>query len=312
MNQYSARDSNSLRPTNALQLSIVVASLRSTGDLRRCLATLTTQARGKSVEIIVADCCHDGSLEELKAIYPDVLFMSFVEATSLPVLLGASIARSTGQVIALTDSTCVIDNEWVDSILEAHNSPALVIGGAVEAGECRTLVDWAAYFCDYAQFMRPFEEGAAHEVPGNNVSFKRGALERGRQFVKHGFWKTHWCRNLQREGERLVLTPSVVIHNGKSYSLLPFLRRRFNHGRCFAGMRNAQIPFPRRVFYLAASPLLPLVFLVRIAKRVVPKNRYIKELLFASPLILLATTSWSLGEFCGYLRGAGNSCSQVN
>lgn len=294
------------------ELSVIVAAPRSRNDVERFLEALTPQVRGGKIEIVVAGCYRDDNEHSLPAKYPAVLFIQFPETTTLPVLFGAGISRSKGQVLALTDATCKVDKHWVEAILDAHKTlMGSVIGGAVEMNGTSRLVDWAAYFCEYGQFMLPVKAGAAPEVPGNNLSFKRSALSKGKEFTKDGFWKTYWCRKLQEEGLQLELRPSVVVYYTKSFELLPFLVRRFHHGRCFAGMRVVRASGFKRAAYAAGAFLLPFIFLTRTISRVIPKKRHLKEFIFSLPIIMLAIASWSVGELCGYLIGAGKSCAHI-
>lgn len=293
------------------QLSIVVASVYSHQELETWLDTLVQQVKGKQIETIVADCSQDGSLSKMMAKYRGVIFIPFPTHTALPVLLGAGIAKSTGNIIAITDSTSFPDEQWIASILKAHEASHPVIGGAVEVNGCKRLVDWAAYFCDYSKFMCPLAEGVVRELPGNNLSFKRWALGIGQQYVQNGFWKTYWCRTLQEAGIELLLVPSIKVNYKKSFRLFPFLIRRFHHGRCFAGMRIKQASILTRSYYWAASHLLPVLLLFRTVTTVLPKKRHQKEFVISFPILLLSIISWSLGEYWGYLAGSGKSCAHI-
>lgn len=292
------------------ELSIVVASRESSNDLAIFLNGLKQQVSGQQIEVIVAGC-RSAASRNYAADYPGVAFIQLPEKTTLPRLFQAGISRSTGGIIALTDTMCEPDPGWVRAILEAHKATAPVIGGAVEMNGTSRLIDWAAYFCEYGQFMLPLTDGPASEVPGNNLSFKRRALADGKEFTRDGFWKTNWCRKLQREGIKLELRPSIIVYYQKAFELVPFLLRRFHHGRCFAGMRGAGASLLMRVAYAAGSFLLPFVFFWRTVSRVVPKKRYLTRLFLSLPIIALAVVSWSIGECCGYLSGAGKSCAQV-
>jgi hypothetical protein len=209
------------------------------------------------------------------------------------------------------DASSVPDAQWIAATLTAHESSDMVVGGAVDPIPERGLVDWAAYFCEYGRFMRPLKAGVVSELPGNNMAFKRMALERGRRFVEPAFWKTYWCRALQREGVQLCAIPSMVTYDAKSYRLLPFLVRRYHHGRCFAGMRNREISGMMRLLYFLGTPLLPVVSLQRIARPILQKRRYLRQFLFSLPASILAVISWSMGEWCGYLAGPGRSCKYL-
>ncbi len=297
-----------------LQLSVIIADSGVSTQIERCLRTLVTQARVVQAEIIVVHRTQDTLMTMVKAAYPEVTFVGPSKQANLPALLGEGIARSSGQIIAITDTSCVIDDHWLTSIVEAHRSECPVVGGAVEPASFGKLLDWAAYFCDYGQFMRPFREGPAAEMPGNNLSFKRWALGRCNPDgadVAMNFWKSQWCSGLRQKGFELLLTPTVVLRTERTHRLLPFLRRRFHHGRCFAGMRLAQTTSRRRAFYVMGSAVLPFLFLARLVQRITPKRRHMRKFILAFPLIAVAVTCWSAGEFYGYLRGPGHSCAQV-
>ena len=159
--------------------------------------------------------------------------------------------------------------------------------------------------------MHPLKEGIVDELPGNNISFKREILNRGRRFVRNGFWKTYWCRELQAEGIQLISNPSVLVRYRKKYRLGSFLIRRFTHGRCFAGMRIKKDLVFKRACYLIGTVILPLMFLWRIITDMINKKRHIKEFVISFPITVMAVVIWSLGEFWGYLTGPGNSCDKI-
>lgn len=299
------------QPISKTKLSVIVALSQSGHDLESFLETLIRQTTDEKIEIIIAGYCRDELWQSMTVKYPDLDFMRFPEKTALPVLLEAGIARSTGQIIALTDTGCEVDGRWVTSILEAHEASTPVIGGSVECDARTRLTDWAVYFCEYGQFMQPIEDGAANELPGNNLSFKRWTLSEGQEFLQGGFWKTYWCRRLQEKGISLELKRSIVVYYKKSFDFIPLLIRRFHHGRCFAGMRVKQSRLLMRVAYSVGSVLLPPLFLARTIIAVVPKRRHLKEFVFSLPITVLVIASWSLGEFCGYVTGTGKSCAHI-
>ena len=295
----------------SVKLSIVVVSLYSHKLLRNCLDSIIANENRDEIEIVVADCCADEPLSDLVEKYPNVRFIGFPEKKGIPFLAGAGIAQSAGEIIALTDSSCVVDSDWIASILTAHQSPSPVIGGAVEVRGQMKLVDWAAYFCEYGQFMRPLKSGAADVLPGNNISFKRPILRKGNEYVEPEFWKTYWCEKLKAEGVELISEPAMLIYYAKTFQTAAFLIRRFHHGRCFAGMRTKQAAFSKRAIYFVGSFILPVIFLYRTIAAVLDKKRFLKELVLSFPMIVLAIVFWSLGETCGYLAGTGRSCEYI-
>lgn len=292
-------------------LSVIITSVRPLDRVPAWVGELTKQNRDHPVEIILAYSVYSECVKVMALDHPEVISIPFPPEVPLPHLLGAALARSKGEIIAITDMMCEIDENWIPEVLKAHKKPHPVIGGAVEPKGLSGWVDWTAYFCDYGQFMLPLTEGVVNEVPGNNLSFKRWAMARGREFVEGEFWKTYWCRQIQSEGFNLYSVPSIVVFYGRSFHLGEYLVHRFHNGRCFAGMRIAQLSRIMRMIYLAGSPLLSVLICVRILKTVMPKGRYLHRFFLCFPIIFFAALSWALGEFIGYLSGTGTSCRYV-
>ncbi|MDQ3089176.1 MAG: glycosyltransferase [Acidobacteriota bacterium] len=292
------------------KLSVVVASIYSQSVLKKCLDSILANEY-ENVEIIVAHNCTDKPLADLIAEYANVCLIEFAEKATLPVLWAAGIERSSGEIVAVTDSSCVVAEDWISAIFAAHQSDSPVVGGAVEMSDGKSLVDWAAYFCEYGQFMKPLTAGAAQVLPGNNISFKRDVLDENKQFVENEFWKTYLCQHLQADGIELISAPSMLVYYTKSFELAPFLIRRFYHGRCFAGMRIERETIFKRALFAVGTIFLPAVFLVRIIAPVLQKRRFGREFLLSFPISVLAILFWSIGETCGYLAGTGKSCEHI-
>jgi glycosyltransferase involved in cell wall biosynthesis len=283
------------------KLSVVVASLNGKDSLQDCLDSILADAVN-DIEIIVTGRDLNGSTSEFADKYRGVDFIESSNRAQLPELLAAGIARTRGEVIALTDSTCVVSNGWTSSILRAHNETWPVIGGRVDNASNEKLVNWAAYFCDYSQFMSP-ATGVASAVPGNNLSFKRQALEVGSAFVEKKFWKTHWCRSLQANGTELFLDPAISVRCAKNYEPAAFLVKRFHQGRSFARVRSMQMNIARRILFAAGSPILPFLLTLRAATPVIREKKFWGKFLLSMPLVLAASVAWSTGEAIGYLAG---------
>lgn len=295
---------------NPVKLSVVVASIYSHTVLKKCLESILANDC-ENVEIIVAHNSEGELLGDLIAEYADVCFIEFSEKATLPALWATGIARSSGEIVAITDSSCVVAEDWISVILAAHQTNSPVIGGAVEMFDGKSLTDWAAYFCEYGQFMMPVKSGAAEILPGNNISFKRDTLEKNKQFVENEFWKTYLCQQLQAEGIELISAPAMSVYYTKSFEFLPFLVRRFHHGRCFAGMRIRNETIFKRTFYAVGTIVLPFVFLIRLISPVLQKRRFMSEFILSLPISVLAILLWSFGETCGYLAGTGKSCEHI-
>lgn len=292
-----------------VRLSVVVVSIRSHSFLRATLdAILANDLR--DVEIVVVDCCSEEPMSNLVDAYPSVRFFHAPQKACVSFLAGTGLKYAKGTIVALTDTSCMVSPNWVVRILQAHESALLAIGGSVEPNGRMSLLDWAAYFCDYGQFMSPLKAGSVGVLPGNNISIKRSALAKNTELVMPAFRKTLWCEKIRSEGAELNCDPAIETYFANSVRMVPFLIRRYRNARCFASMRSNEMTKLKRLLHFVASPLVLIVLLQRTIRAIVPKKRYTTQLILSVPFLVLAFIFWSLGEACGYLTGSCRWCSR--
>ena len=77
----------------------------------------------------------------------------------------------------------------------------------------------------------------------------------------------------------------AVLDHAKDFGFSEFLSQRYHYSRSYAGMRNAELG-PKRFLYALGSPLIPPLMYARIARSVLSRRRYGRELALATPLIL--------------------------
>lgn len=293
-------------------ISVVIASINGRKYLERCLAALAVQQGTVPAEVIVADCVGPSVADYVRQEHPDVKLIAFDEPKSVPDLRAAGILVATGEIIAITEDHCIPEPDWYEAMSashERHDNPA--IGGAVDNAATDHIIDWAVFFCEYSNFISPVDDGIVHDLPGPNVSYKRGALMELEEMIREGYWETflHW--KLESEGFQLRSDPTVRVLHKKDFRFWSFFLERFHYARAFAGTRNESIPLSKRLFYLAFSPALPPMLIRRIWKRVWKRRRHLREFAAALPIILLFMVAWACGEFTGYAIGPGESALQL-
>ena len=282
-------------------LSVVIGSQNARHSVGRCLSALASQCNGAGVELIVVDNSTDGTDGIVSANFPAIKLIRPGEDKLMPELWEIGINQSEGRVVALTTSHFVPGQNWIAGILEAHKSSYAGIGGAIENDESAGLVSWAVYFCRYSPYMLPFPEVEVNDFAGDNASYKRAALDRFRDARRNGFWELSIHNEMRKAGLDLLLTPNILVYHQKSFTLAGFMSQRFCHGRQFGSERAASISLVKRLMYIVASPLIPLVFLLRITRRVFGRGKHVKEYFLSLPILVLFLLSWATGEVTGYL-----------
>jgi glycosyltransferase involved in cell wall biosynthesis len=284
------------------ELSVVIGSHNARSSVRECLSALESQRAGHDVEIIVIDNSTDGTADIIRREFPSLNLVKAPPSALIPELWGIGVRQSAGAIIATTTSHFVPRPDWIEQILLAHELPHAGIGGAIENDDSAGLVDWAVYFCRYSSYMLPFVEKSAPEIAADNASYKRSALERRQWAMQDGFWEVMIHAEFKKQGLSLSMNPAIVMSHRRSFGFPDFVRQRFRHGQQFGAARAASMSGRRRLVYIIMSPLIPLIFLSRIARQVLTKRRRVGKFLLALPVLALFLLSWSAGELSGYLK----------
>ncbi len=294
-------------------ISVVIASVNGRACLDDCLRALENQTLKDQAEVIVADCCDDGVTALIRSQYPRVKLLSFRERKTIPELRAIGMKQARGTIVALTEDHCVAEPHWYERILRAHQTHYGAIGGAVENDpSIIRAVDWAVFFCEYSQYMNPIPAGEIADIPGNNLSYRREFLAHIGDMLDEGcFWETALNGRLRERGVKLYSDPSIVVYHKKVFGLGYFIRQRYHYARSYAGMRVARSSWPKRILCALSCPLLPVLLMARISRRVVSKRRHRDQWARALPLVALFTLVWAWGEFVGYLSGPGESLLRV-
>jgi GT2 family glycosyltransferase len=288
------------------QLSVIIASYNSGGLLVDCLISLENQRNNKVFEIIVVDSSTNGLAQWIRVRFPKVKFYQFPERKFCGDARNFGISIASGEIIAFIDADCRADENWVDRILKAHQSPSLALGGAIANGNPESLIGWAAYFCELSRWMPGFPPRNMLDITGGNSSYKRKAFEKYGLFIEGTYssdTEFHW--RLRREGHFLKFIPSILTFHHNIDRIEKFLRHEFEHGRFFARVRvkNQKFSKLRRWFYVTFSFLIPEWLFLKIGLRNFKNRIYFRHFLKTWPLLILGLIAWSLGECVGYLVG---------
>jgi hypothetical protein len=295
------------------RLSVIVVSFNGEALLTRGLAALTAQATPDAIEIVVvADWHRPGGApsEPLRSRFSEVQWLEAPDGCTVPRMRWLGMQASQGEIVALLEGDCVVENGWCRAVLDAHRANDVAIGGAIEPGPYARALDWAVYFCEYGRFMLPLPSGRDVVLPGNNVAYKRSALSQLPTGSADGFHEVfvHWA--WQAAGLPMRADPALVVRNVNSWSLAHVTHVPYHHGRAFAGQRFAALPAWRRAAMGLLSLPLPVLKVWRIVRDTVRRRRLLGRLVQALPWIAVFTTSWSIGESVGCLFGPGDSASK--
>lgn len=292
------------------QFSIVIAAVNGYAPLAGCLAAVERIPERDRAEVIVVDRCNVG--RRIKREFPATTVLLVAPDMTIPEMRSLGMRASRGEWVIVTEDHCEPRPDWLRQFAAAaETGPWDVIAGAVENGRRERLVDWAAFFTEYSDYLAPRPSGETANLPGMNTAYRRAALAAVPGLIEASLWETFLHARLREAGARLYAASDVVLDHCKSFGFREFLVQRFYLARSFAGMRLRGAALPKRVAYGLAAPALLAILPYRTFTRVWRKGRYRRELLLSAPILVSFFASWAVGECVGYLFGEGDASRKV-
>ena len=279
-------------------LSIVIAVKDAEANLPRILASLDRQASADVETIFVV--AGDIPRELLEENASRLVFSASAE-TLIPQLWRDGILAASGQRVALTTAQCIPTKDWVKRLIGTDLSVRPGSGGAIANHRDARPLNWAIYFLRYAAYTPEEPEGIRDEIAADNAVYQRAAIMRYPELLVDGFWEPSFHACFRAEGGALWFDPALVVEH---HGLVPFgalLAQRFSHGLAYGYARAGSRGLGARLALLIASPLVPVILLLRIVGNIRQKPVYRGKLASALPWLVAFTVSWSLGEASGYL-----------
>ena len=293
------------------QISVVVASVVGAPFIDACIASLDAQANAPQYEIIVVDCHGADTRKRLAQKFPSVRILPQETRKTIPDLRRIGVENAKGEIVAILEEHCTATPEWLKTIAASFDPGTAAIGGSVLDENYKRLRDWVTYFVEYNAYMPPVPNGEVHDLPGNNVAFRKSVLLKHLEQLKEGYWEAFLYSRLAQEKSQLKSVPEMAVYHCGPFNYGYYLGQRYLFSRAFAGARRSVMPASRRMLYTALSPALPALLLARISARVWQKKHRVGRYVQTLPLIVPATVVYIFGELMGYLFGPGDALMKV-
>jgi hypothetical protein len=292
-------------------LSVVIPSVNGFGDLEGCLRALEAQRRDVDLEALVVDRLGEPLRRTVRERFPWATVLEVPAGTTIPEMRAVGFRAATAPVIGVIEDHVLVREGWAKQMLAALADGAAVVGGPIENAATNTLMDWASFLCEYSHCVPPLPDGKVDWLPGNNVVYARKVLDSHADVIAEHKWENRLHDAIRDSGTALVCRPSIIADHKKHFTFGEYMSQRYLYSRSFAGARVRGAPLPKRLAYAAGSLILPPVLFLRTVSRIRSKGRHASELNRSLPLIALFVVAWAVGEFVGYVAGAGDSLSRV-
>jgi GT2 family glycosyltransferase len=291
---------------SAASLSVIVVSYNARETIGGVLEALAAQTV-QGFETVLVDSSTDGTADLVRERFPSVHVHHFRDRMFPGKARNAGL-RATGRPLAaFVDADCLADPDWVENMLQAHNSPQgrrrWIVGGSVGVANPGNLDGWASFLCEFTPWLRVGADRAMADQPTCCYSMKREAFERFGPFLEDGYcsdtafnWKAHAA------GQGPWFVPAMHVRHINPPDLARITAKQRMHGEAFARLRAKREAWTWTHARLRAitAPCLPLLLWKRAALQVWRVPEYRRPFLRATPKLARVLAAWSWGEARGY------------
>ena len=292
------------------EVSIVVPSVNGFADLSGCLRALGDGTASVAHEVLVVDRVGAELRAAVRRDFPDVRLLECPPGTTIPDMRALAFETARAPAVAIIEDHVLVPAGWARRMVDALTDAAAVGGGVANAAT-GSIVDWAAFLCEYSHLLPPLPAGPVESIAGNNTIYRRDAVLAHRAALGHGQWEDHLHQALRLSGETLVCRPDIVVDHKMHYTFWEYFTQRYLYARSYAGARLASRSAAARLAYGAAALALPPLLFWRVVSRVYARGVHRAELVQSLPLLAAFVCAWAAGEVVGAWFGPGDALSRV-
>src|SRR5688572_10320530 len=297
--------------SSAPALSVVIPSVNGWDDLDHCLAALEGERTNTTIEALIPERCGTIVRDNAARKYPWAKVLPVSKDTTIPQKRALAFREAAAPTVAVIEDHVIVPRGWARAMLDARSNGARVVGGGLVNAATETVVDWAAWLCEYNHLAAPMPSGEVDGIHGNHTVYDRRLLEELRDVVESGRWEDALHGAIRDKGIALWARPDIVAGHRKHYTAREYTTQRYLYSRAYAALRTRDAGPARRFAYGAMAFALPPVLFLRIVSRVWKGGLYRRHLVPSIPLLALFVSAWGLGEVAGAWFGDGGSLAKV-
>lgn len=278
--------------------------------LRLVIAHLSRQSTKADLQLILVLASEFGvDKEHLAQTFHSYRLLLHDDVSDVDKAASLAVPLADADLLAFVEDHAFPEPDWAERIIEAHRGDWSVVGSVYENANPKSSCSWANLLLAYGAWLEPFPAGPG-PVSRHNICFKTRVLAR----LGDRLWSLlgrggGLLSELERQGESMMVCSEATVRHLNPSRLSITCLLRWKGGRLAAATRSKNWQGWRRLLYGLASPLIPVVRLVKLW----PKLRYRGTAFLAAhfPTIILALVLDGAGQMLGFLFGPGNTENEL-
>jgi len=288
-----------------MKFSVIVASYKQKQYIFDALQSIFDQQAPFSFEVIVVDSSCDDTAELVKERFPQTVVIALTERAYPGAARNHGIRAARGEILAFTDTDCIVDRRWLRELDRAHEKGYPVVGGLVKNGTPYSITGTLDYLIECTELMTPYATTGKDHLGTGNVSFLRSVVDRYGLFADQVKGSDNmYFRRIHTAGQVLYWEPRAVVWHRNRTSLRKVLKNQYELG-VGAAINRKQHAVRGKIFveHPVFIPLIPLVRIFTIGGRIFRYSLFnFLKFVLLMPLVILCLAYYAVGFYRG-VRG---------
>ncbi|MBD2531094.1 glycosyltransferase [Nostoc flagelliforme FACHB-838] len=218
------------------KVSVVVCAYNAERTMDSCLASLKEVNYPNYEVIVVNDGSRDRTLEITQRY--DYVRLINQENKGLSVARNVGMAAATGEIVAYTDSDCMVDPDWLTYLVAKFlSSDVGAVGGPNLSPPEDSLVPACVAVSPGVPTHILLSDEVAEHIAGCNMAFRREILEEINGF--NPIFRTAGddvdiCWRLQDKGYTIGFSPTAIVWHFRRNTVAAYLKQQQGYGKAEA------------------------------------------------------------------------------
>lgn len=290
-------------------VSIIIPCYKSENTILKVLDALSTQKVKIKYEIIVVNSSDDSTQVLIRERYSWVKLVQLHHKTPAGIARNKGARIAKGKYLAFVDSDCIVESNWLKSMLKHFSDDCCAIGGPIENANPKHLASFAGHILEFSQCYTKKGLLIVDHLPSGNIMLLKKTFDTSGGYPKNLFPQEDrfFCWKLKKETEKnLLFSSDIKVKHLHRTKFKEFLIHQFIIGRAGAELRKCtdirgSWIIKKRWLVNSLLPVIPIIILIPSIYRTLKWKP--KEFLLRPHVILLLC----LGVFSrmiGFAKGA--------
>jgi hypothetical protein len=275
-------------------------------DVVRCLRRQTVRDRLELVIVTdrAAQIVPTDDLSAFAAV--EIVEVGAAELAAVHPARLAGILAAHAAIVVFGETHSFPEPDYGAALLAAFRDGTwAAVGPGMLNANPQSAISWSGLLLDYGAWLAGGVAEPRPHVAGHNGAYRREILlAYGDELTELMRADTVLTDRMRTDGHRFFFQSAARTRHLNVSRPGPWLVERFAGGREFAAARVKDAPLARRMLFVAGSPLIPAIRLVRIVRQLARIEASRRPGAAVLPALLVALAVSAAGELCGYAFGS--------